>query len=267
MFQSVGRQFASQGFVVAAANYDDPDPWMDKVLLGDQRALALLYARPADVLRVIGFADELKAPGGKLAGVIDTSRIGVWGLSTGGTTVIQAAGAQIDLKAMDDWCAANGKDTYAYETCQFVGHEQAIAARFGSTDPFAEPLPSVWDRRVAALVATSPGGELHAFGDKGIAAVKVPALIMFAADDKIVSPKFNALWAYDGIGSAEKALGSYDHGGHTLFMSPWSPHFYEATALATEFFVAILKADPSARAALMPQAVSLPGVIYKTTLH
>ena len=128
-------------------------------------------------------------------------------------------------------------------------------------------MPPIWDKRVAALVAAAPGGELHAFGDKGIAAVKLPTLIMFASDDHVVSPKFNALWAYDGIGSPDKALAVFDRGGHTLFMTSSAPHFDEATALATAFFLAILKGNPADRAALMPNAVSFPGLSYRTTLH
>jgi predicted dienelactone hydrolase len=266
MFGAVGRHLASHGLVVAAADYDtgplpDGDTW------GDQNAVRQLYDRPASVMRVIGYVDQLSAPDGELAGVIDTSRIGVWGLSTGGSTAFQAAGAQVDLKALDAWCADKKEDANASETCQFVGSEQALAKRNGVADPFAAPMPPIWDHRVAALVAAAPGGELHAFGDKGIAAVKLPTLIMFASDDHVVSPKFNALWAYDGIGSPDKALAVFDRGGHTLFMYSSAPHFLEATALATAFFLAILKGNPADRAALMPNAVSFPGLSYRTTLH
>jgi predicted dienelactone hydrolase len=267
MFGSVGRYFASHGFVVAAANYDESDPGMTELPWGDRLALSRLYTRPADVVRVIGYVDNLGAPSGKLAGVVDTSRVGVWGMSTGGTTALQAAGAQVDLKAMDSWCALHKDERSAtYETCQFLGSEQALATRYGVADPFAALMPAMWDNRVAALVAAAPGGELHAFGDKGIAAVQIPALIMVASDDNYVSPEYNALWAYGGISSQNKSLAVFDHGGHTLFMGS-APHFQDATALATAFFLTILKGDPSARAALMPQAVSLPGVSYKTTLQ
>lgn len=266
MFGSVGRHLASHGFVVAAADYDT-GPLDYGVSWEDRQTVWLLYNRPANVVRVIGYADMLGAPGGKLAGVIDTSRIGVWGLSTGGTTAFQAAGAQIDLKALDAWCAVNKEDAKADETCQFVGHEQAIATHYGVSDPFAAPMPPIWDKRVAALVAAAPGGELHAFGDKGIAAVKLPTLIMFASDDTDVSPKFNALWAYDGIGSPDKALATFDHGGHTFFMNSSTPNFREATALATAFFLAVLKGNPADRASSMRDVASFPGLSYRTTLH
>ena len=227
----------------------------------------LLYYRPANVIGVIKYIDALNASGGDLAGTIETSRIGVWGLSTGGTTAFQASGAQVDLKALDDWCAAHTGEAFTYETCQFVGHEQAIAKQFGVADPFAAPLPSIWNPRVAALVAASPGGELHTFGAKGIAAVNLPTLIMFASDDIVVSPMLNALWAYDGISSPDKALATFDRGGHTLFMDAWSGHFPVATALTTTFFSAILKGDAADKASLMNEAVSFPGLSYRSTLH
>ena len=266
MFGAVGRHLASHGFVVAAADYDtgplpDGDSW------GDQNIIGQLAERPASVVRVIGYADLLSAPSGKLAGVIDTSRIGVWGLSTGGTTAIQAAGAQVDLKALDSWCAVNKENALTYETCQFVGHEQALAKHHGVSDPFAAPMPPVWDSRVKALVAAAPGGELHVFGDQGIAAVKVPTLIMFASDDHVVSPELNALWAYGGIGSADKALAVFDRGGHTLFMTSSAPHFDDATALATALFLAILKGDADGKAALMPDVLAFPGLSYKSSFH
>ena len=261
-----GELLASYGFVVFASNYDiglfgsasGVDP-------RDQVSLHLLYNRPANAVRVIEFADTLTAPGGKFAGVIDTSRIGVWGHSTGGTTALQAGGAQIDLKAMDAWCAVNVADIFASETCRFVGHEQAVAARYGASGPFAGLLPPMWDSRVAAVVLAAPGGELHAFGDAGIAAAKVPMLIMVSSIDAVVKPEFNALWAYDGIGSPSRALAIFAEGGHLMFIGRRQSD--APKALTTAFFLAILKGDAAARSALMPDAVSFPGLIYRTTLQ
>ena len=267
-YGTLGRQLASHGFVVAAADYDTglAGPADDGVSREDRRAIWLLFNHPANVVRVIGYSDTLTAPGGKLAGIIDTSRIGVWGHSSGGNTAFQAGGAQIDFKALDAWCAGHKKSPYAYDTCQFAGHEKPVATHYGVVDPFAKPMPAIWDRRVAALVAGAPD-ELHVFGDTGIAAVKVPALIMFASDDSSVLPEYNALWAYGGIGSQDKALAVFERGGHMLFMRTLEPAFREAAALATAFFLGILKGDPAGRAALMPGALPFPGLNYKTTLH
>lgn len=66
MFGAVGRHLASHGFVVAAADFDT-GPLDGGDDTKDQQAVGLLYARPTAVLRVIHYADELNAPGGKLA--------------------------------------------------------------------------------------------------------------------------------------------------------------------------------------------------------
>ena len=268
-----GQQLASYGFVVIAGDYDyNPQSASDPVLSREDKvAVHLLHERPADVLQAIAYADQLTIPGGRLAGVIDTSHIGVWGHSTGGSTALQAAGAQIDFKALDAWCADRASDSWAGETCQFVGHEPPVAALYGATDAFAAPMPSLWDKRVSALVLAAPGGELHAFGDVGIASVKVPTLIMVSSADGYVKPEYNALWAYAGIGSASKALAVFADGSHTMFVDCCAkrdaPRLDELKALTTAFFLDILKNDQASRAALGPEAVSFPGLTYQTTLQ
>ena len=271
-----GQQLASYGFVVIAGDYDiDPQSGTDPVPSPeDHVAVHLLHERPADVLQEIAYADQLTAPGGRLAGVIDTSHIGVWGHSTGGSTALQAAGAQIDFKALNAWCADKGSDSRAQETCQFVGHEPPVAALYGATDAFAAPMPPLWDKRVSALVLAAPGGELHAFGDAGIASVKVPTLIMVSAADTMVKPEYNALWAYGAIGSASKTLAVFADGSHTMFLDCCGyyakrdgPRLDELKALTTAFFLDILKNDQAGRAALGPETVSFPGLTYQTTLQ
>jgi predicted dienelactone hydrolase len=252
-----GELLASHGFVAFASTYDH--------FGGGDVGARLLYGRPADVLRVIGTADTLTAAGGKLAGLIDTAHIGVWGMSTGGTTALRAGGARIDFKALKTWCAAHEAEKYG-ESCQFVGEESSTAKLYGVADPFAQPLPPLSDSRVAAVVLASPGGELQVFGAAGIAAVKVPTLIMVASDDAMVKPEFNALWAYDGIGGEDKALAVFDKGGHALFVGS-GPHLEQAKALTIAFFLYILKGDPAGKAALLSDAVSFPGLSYQTTLH
>ena len=82
----------------------------------------------------------------------------------------------------------------------------------------------------------------------------------------MVKPEFNGLWAYDGIGSKDKALAVFDQGGHALFVGV-GPHVEEAKTLTIAFFLHILKGDPAGKAALLSDAVSFPGLNYKTTFH
>lgn len=255
MLDHWGQHLASYGFIVFASGYDRGG--------GDTH---LLYNRPANVIRVIGYADALTASGGKLAGIIDTSRVGVWGLSTGGTTALQAGGARIDFKELNKWCAANKAEEYG-ESCQFVGHEATIAKLYGVADPFLEPMPPIWDTRVAALVLAAPGGELQVFGTTGISAVKVPTLILVTSTDQVVKPDINSLWAYDGISSKDKALAVFDKGAHYMFLYSLEPQFNEALSLTTAFFLNILKGDPIGKKALQTGEVLFPGLTYRSTLR
>lgn len=265
-YAPLGKHLASFGFVVAASDYDFGlhDPPAAGLNAADQTATWLLYHRPSEVVRVISYAETLTAPDGELAGVIDVSRVGVWGHSSGGTTALLAGGAQIDFKALDSWCAVHGGEEAAIDTCQFVGHEKPVATLYGLEDPLAGLMPPIWDKRVAALVLAAPGGELHAFGDAGIAPVAMPTLIMFAPDDSTVKPEYNAIWAYDGISSQDKTIARFDKGGHLMFMG-YGRRPDQAKALAAAFFIDILKDEPAGKAALPPNELSFAGLTYRTT--
>lgn len=270
-----GTHLASYGFVVMTADARDfGDVSLDAQTNAAADAIVLLHDHPRDITREIGYAGTLTAPGGRLAALIDTTHVGVWGMTAGGTTALQAAGARIDFQALASWCKDKRSDYFAEESCQYVGHERAVAARYGVTDPMAAPLPPTWDRRVAALVLAAPGGQLHAFDGAGLVGVTVPVLIMAGKADTSVSPAYNALWAYGQIGSPTKALAMFDGGTQRMFRSccgydptKGGPSFRDLKGhLATAFLLDVLKRDPTAHQALLPGAVTVPGVEYQTTM-
>ena len=259
----LAAHLASYGFVVAGAGHNDgPSP---------QITTLLLYDRPQDIVREIAYADTLTAPDGALAGLIDTEHIAVLGHSTGGTTAFQAGGASVDFSALEAWCMDKGSDQLVEETCQFVGHEDELAAGYGADPAPAGLLPPVWDERVDAIVAMAPGGELHAFGDDGMAAVQVSTLILVGTADEYVSPEYNAYWAYDHISSSQKALVAIEGGTHMMFgrccgydEALGGPRSEDLWAhLTTAFLLDILKGDLTAHNALLPDAVSFTGVEYQ----
>ncbi len=269
VYTPLAVHLASYGFVVVGADHGD------KFLDAAGATTALLYDRPHDVVREIAYADLLTAPDGALAGLIDTEQIAVFGHSTGGTTTFQAGGARVDFSALEAWCLDKMEDPLALETCQFVGQRDVLAAKHGVDASQGDPLPSLWDSRVDALVAMAPGGELHAFGDEGMSAVQVPTLILQGAADEVVSPEYNAQWAFDQIGSANKTLAEFDGGTHLMFIFccgydviAGGPRVEDLSAhLTTAFLLDILKGDKTAHAALLPDAVSFDGVEYTTTLQ
>jgi predicted dienelactone hydrolase len=283
IYFGVAEHLASYGFVVLGVEHTGMA--LRELILGTSEVgtpnnISSLYYRPSDVTRTIAFADTLTAAGSQLAGLIDTDHIAVWGHSTGGTTVFQAGGARIDFPALNAWCTGKKADPFAEESCQFIGHEENLAGLYGVDDPGVALFPPLWDARVDALVAAAPGGELHAFGDEGIAAVEVPMLIIFGSLDPIVSPEYNAHWAYDKIGSQSKALVGFLNGDHSMFVN--CPAFFRdgcgydavwdidrvhdlVNHFTTVFLLATLKGDTDAAAALAPDAVAFPGITYETT--
>jgi hypothetical protein len=58
----------------------------------------------------------------------------------------------------------------------------------------------------------------------------------------------------------------FDNGGHALFVG-LGPPVEHARALTIAFFLYVLKGDPAGKAAMLSDAVSFPGLSYKTTLH
>lgn len=271
-----GTHLASYGFVVITVDAKDfGDTSLDAASNAEADAIVLLHDHPNDILREIAFADTLTAPGGAFAAQIDTAHIGVWGYAAGGTTALQAAGARIDFQALGSWCADKRSDYFAEESCQFVGHETAVAALYGVTDPMAEPLPPLADNRVAAIVLAAAGGQLHAFDGDGLTGLAVPALIMAGTGDVSVSPTYNSRWAFDQIGSPIKALAIFDGGTGRSFRSccgydraQGGPNLHDLRAhLTTAFLLDVLKGDPAAHRALLQGAVDIPGVEYQTTMQ
>ncbi len=281
----LAEHLASYGFVVASVEHVGTalrDGFEGTSEVGSANNIASIYYRPADIMHVIDYADMLTSTGGPLVGVIDTDNVAVWGHSTGGTTALQAGGARLDMAALSAWCADKDSEEFAAESCQFVGHEEELAKLYSVDNPEAGLFPALWDTRVDAVVAVSPGGELHAFGDEGMAAIQVPTLITFGTSDAIVSPEYNSMWAYKQISSQTKGLVAFEGGGHLMFANcpaAWKDFCgYDAVwdlprvedlkdHFTTAFLLDVLKGDQDAHAALMPENVSFPGIDYEIAVR
>lgn len=284
-FYLMAEHLASHGFVVMSAEHAGTalrDAFQGLADVGSENTILSIYYRPLDILNVIAFADTLNADDDSLlAGMIDTERIGLYGHSTGGTTALQAGGAGLDFAALETWCADKEDDHFAMESCQFLGHEAEIAGLFGD-DPGKSSVSPMWDNRIDALVAAAPGGELQVFGDDGVARIEIPVMFLQGTADPYVLPAYNANWAYDSVQSDIKSLAHFENGGHLIFMN-CPPVFKDGCGydpvwdmdrahdlthhFVTAFMLDVLKGDAEAHAALLPDAVSFPGITYETTMR
>jgi predicted dienelactone hydrolase len=251
------EHIVSYGFVVI-----DSDPRGETCTETSGEFWAGAAYRPLDVQRVIDFADQLTAPGGQLAGLIDTRRIGMVGYSSGGWTALMAGGAQMDL----GWCAANpelAERDWFYNCVQFVPHQEEIATMLGLESAPAGLWPPVHDPRMAAVIALAPDGEIWGAEYEGVAVVQVPTLIMAGTEDELNLPELTAYPIYEHLGSQDKTLVMLQGAGHGLGADTYR---YKIRHIITAFLLAKLKDDSKAAQALLPQNMIFPGVEYETTI-
>ncbi|AYG68826.1 MULTISPECIES: prolyl oligopeptidase family serine peptidase [unclassified Rhizobium] len=155
---------AHAGFVVAAVDHAGDT-------FDDQRQVLKLWRRPQQLSRLITFVlDEWRDHAH-----VDSRRIGAFGFSNGGFTVLVSAGGKPDLSLIDPYCV----DHPAHDLCSAL--RQA-----GVASVAALPVPSdAWqqDGRIKAVAVAAPAFGFT-FSPGGLRDVKVPIQLWRAADDR-----------------------------------------------------------------------------------
>ncbi|WP_119071429.1 alpha/beta hydrolase family protein [Aggregatilinea lenta] len=272
------EHLASYGFVVMSADHTG-----DTFVNSEEEGVFLRShaTRPVDITRVIDYADSATTAGG-LENLIDMDHVAVMGHSSGAWTTFLAGGAQRDFGALKVWCADNPDDYWVCGT--LVGQEETLAELLG-LDAVPEGLwPAVGDPRVDAIIPISPGNAT-AFGPQGLAAIKVPALLMIGDHDLFLPYASFGPPTYEALGGEPKVFVTFEGGDHMLFSNacPAAPWMVEmdlsfwcsdsvwdmdrahdlTNHFTTAFLLAVLKEDAEAAAALVPDAVSFPGITYE----
>lgn len=165
--EDTARALAQAGLVVASLIHTG-DNWRDH-----SRA-AEVAERPRQLHVVVDYM--LQAWDGHAA--LDPDRVGAFGFSSGGFTVLAAAGGEPDLSRMTEHCAEHP----GFYDCRLV----AAASQPPS-------LPSRWvhDRRIKAVVAAAPALGFT-FDSKGLAGVRQPVQLWRAGQDQILPSPFYA---------------------------------------------------------------------------
>ena len=191
---------AEAGFVVAAVTHTG-DNWRDHSYSFTQRNLV---ERPRQLKLALDYLLTTWAGHAHIA----AGRVGAFGHSAGGYTVLIASGGNPDLSLLTAFCREHPDDW----GCQ-RGRERA-----GSAGTSA-PLPPVWihDARLKAAVIAAPAMG-YAFSREGLASVTAPLQLWQAEDDRIASDRWNA--------EAVLAIAPETHivplAGHFAFLAPCS---------------------------------------------
>ncbi|WP_443025331.1 alpha/beta hydrolase family protein [Sphingomonas sp. RB3P16] len=158
---------ARAGFIVAALTHPG-DNWRD-----NSRATRI-EERPAALSATISYM--VRAWPGHAA--IDPGRIGAFGFSSGGFTVLAAAGGRPDLSRLSDHCAAHPN---FFDCTLLKAQPRRVTA----------PWPDLRDARLKAIVVAAPALGF-AFDHAGLAAIRMPVQLWRADDDHILPAPFYA---------------------------------------------------------------------------
>ena len=190
--------------------------------------------QPLDILFSL---DQVAAhPPQGLEGVIDAERAGAIGYSFDGYNALALGGARIDPAYYLAQCPNPDDTTQAILSglsafgCAPADDWDAFAAHAG--EAFTTSEDSLWqpmsDPRIRAVMPLAGEG-WWLFGERGLAAVDRPALILVATQDELYAE--NAL-IYERLGTADKALISFVGRGHMMILE------YEMVARMAHFAVA-----------------------------
>jgi len=194
---------AQAGYVVAAVTHTGDNH-------ADQSREASMMERPRHVSRVI---DHMltKWPGRDR---IDTTRIGVFGFSSGGFTALAVVGGAADLGRIAPHCQRHPGD-YA---CQVIARRPIGTAAVGTA-----VVQAGRDARVRAAVVVAPALGFT-FTPESLAAVSVPIQLWRAEDDLVLPHP----WYAEAVRAALPQPLDYREvpkAGHFDFLAPCTPRF------------------------------------------
>ena len=218
--------------------------------------------RQQDIRSLISWAERTSAAG-KLGVKLDLRRIGVAGHSSGGWSALIGGGARMDFR----WCGAHPleSETPGSDCAEFVPHAKDIARRLGLKRVPTALWPATNDRRVAAVLALAPDGDIWGDQYQGVAKLTVPTMVMCGTQDRSNSPEQSCYPVFEHLGSARRTLIKLKGADHGIFTDDCDGAGAGAgtgtgceggiahrliDSYATAFFLANLKRDAVATAML-----------------
>lgn len=176
--EDTAETLAEAGFIVAALTHPGDN-------YQDQSRSTLLTARAPQLSALIDavLADRTGPV------VADPARIGAFGFSAGGFTVIHALGGHSSIRALADYCAA---------------HPDHFACTLYARQPVDPALwrPEARDDRIRAAVVAAPALGLS-FTPESLRAVAVPVQMWRAGRDEILPSPFNVEPVAEQLGDAD----------------------------------------------------------------
>jgi predicted dienelactone hydrolase len=284
-YSNMLEHLASYGFVVLSPDHREGVYLTSDNPMSDMPMSSI--GRPRDIHRVLDYAESLTTAGAELESMIDMEKVAVAGHSSGGYAALAAAGARFDISAFNQRCeiARADGDPNGW-LCDPLEPFEADMATLAGFDAMPDGLwPSWGDSRVDAIITMA--GDSYLFDQAGLAEITMPVLAMGGTADTGTPFEWGVGPTYAYVSSQQKALVTFEDAGHGLFANgcdaaPWLVDIgfwwmcidpiwdrHRTNDLTNHFVTAFLLVelydDADAAASLAPDAVSFPGITYKTT--
>jgi predicted dienelactone hydrolase len=203
--------FASHGFVMVTVNFpEEYDNWDFGVI-----------DHPRDILFALDWIASNPPEG--LIGVIDSDRVGSTGYSWGGFYSLVLGGARIDPEFYLSQCTEAPaieppmSSFWLRYYCDLSSKWDDFAALAGdaitiSDDDLWQPIT---DGRIRVIAPLAPDGA-WLYGERGLAAVDRPTIIIVGTKDDISSYTLESVYIFDHLGTPNRYLISYIGKGHMM---------------------------------------------------
>ena len=201
----------SHGFItVGIRKIDTYEPW-------DQN----LIDQPLDILFALDSIGSHPLDG--LDGMLDSNRAGVMGYSFDGYNSLALSGARIDPGFYLEQCSRSASMEPALSEwriwyfCDLAAKWDQFAAHAGSqitgsNDGLWQPMT---DPRILAVMPMAPEGA-WLFGERGLATVDRPILIIGATRDGICPYEMEAVYIFEHLGTPDRFMVSFIGEGHMM---------------------------------------------------
>jgi predicted dienelactone hydrolase len=190
-FSWLTENLASKGYVVAAIRHGDP------AIVDRAKFPETVFRRPLDVAFVARSLEEQLGA----ERLVDPERVGLVGYSMGGYGVLAAGGGLLDPKG---------------GAVQLVPGGLLLPYAAGGARQKELDVPGL-----RAVVAMSPfGGGQGVFGREGLAAIRVPLMLIAGDGDRRVGYTAGARAFFDQAVNARRYLLTFKGAGHSIGMSP-----------------------------------------------
>ncbi len=214
-FTYLEEHLASHGFATATLQFpDSSDETIAKFLmgLGTTPEPNSWVQQPLDLSALLDELERLSESDQRLRGRLDLSRVGLFGQSLGGYTVLATAGAELNWSALQELCdRIRQPETYNFNLaniwqCSTITDQPPPVVEFQE-----DRIKAVFSVNPVTTPIFGPAGE-------GLANITVPTTLVTSTEDLFAPPSPEQIFPFSQISNPNRYLLIVERGTHFSFL-------------------------------------------------